>query len=135
MPVPAEISQLVELFERNHDQYRAPTFTEAAVRHQFIDPLFIALGWNVNNTQGFAMEAQRPAREGRAPAADRGDGSADRRTGVRVVWADGGGDQGGGGGGCSGSLTGGSLQVIHTAQIDFLDFDPFTERGSNRSRG
>ena len=44
MPVPAEISRLVELFERNHDQYRAPAFTEAAVRHQFIDPFFAALG-------------------------------------------------------------------------------------------
>jgi type I restriction-modification system DNA methylase subunit len=56
MPVPAEISQLVELFERNIDQYRAPAFTEAAVRHQFIDPLFIALGWDVNNIQGFAEQ-------------------------------------------------------------------------------
>jgi hypothetical protein len=44
MPVPAVISQLVELFERNYDQYRAPTFTEAAVRHQFIDAFFAALG-------------------------------------------------------------------------------------------
>lgn len=49
MPVPAEISQLVELFERNYDQYGDPAFTEAAVRHRFIDPLFIALGWDVNN--------------------------------------------------------------------------------------
>jgi len=56
MPVPAEISQLVELFERNYDQYRAPAFTEAAVRHQFIDPLFIALGWDVNNIQGLATQ-------------------------------------------------------------------------------
>jgi len=32
MPIPAEISQLVELFERNYDQYRDPAFTEAAVR-------------------------------------------------------------------------------------------------------
>jgi len=82
MPVPAEISQLVELFERNYDQYRDPAFTETAVRHQFIDPLFIALGWDVNNAQGFAMEPHDPAREGRAPAPDRDDGPADRRAGV-----------------------------------------------------
>ena len=56
MPVPAEISRLVELFERNYDQYRDPAFTEAAVCHQFIDPLFIALGWDVNNAQGFAEQ-------------------------------------------------------------------------------
>jgi predicted type IV restriction endonuclease len=63
MPVPAEISQLVELFERNIDQYRAPAFTEAAVRHQFIDPLFIALGWDVNSAQGAATQPHDP--EGR----------------------------------------------------------------------
>ena len=44
MPAPAEIVQLVELFERNYDQYRDPAFTEAAARHQFIDPFFAALG-------------------------------------------------------------------------------------------
>ena len=51
MPVPAEISQLVELFERNYDQYRDPAFTEAAVRQQFIDPFSAALGWDVNNAK------------------------------------------------------------------------------------
>jgi predicted type IV restriction endonuclease len=71
MPVPAEISQLVELFERNYDQYRAPAFTEAAVRHQFIDPLFIALGWDVNNTQGFAMQPQDPAGRPRSSGGSR----------------------------------------------------------------
>jgi hypothetical protein len=60
MPVPAEISQPVELFGRNSDQYRDPAFNEATVRRQFIDPLFIALGWDVNNTQGFAMRPQDP---------------------------------------------------------------------------
>jgi hypothetical protein len=34
MPVPAEISQLVELFERNYEQYRDPAFTEAAVQRR-----------------------------------------------------------------------------------------------------
>ena len=60
MPVPAEISPLVEFFERNYDEYRAPAFTEAAVRHQFIDALFIALGWDVNNAQGFAEQPHDP---------------------------------------------------------------------------
>jgi len=41
MPAPAEISQLVELFERNYDQYRAPAFSEAALHHQFVDTFFI----------------------------------------------------------------------------------------------
>ena len=68
MPVPVEISQLVELFERNYDQYHSPAVTEAAFRHQFIDPFFIALGWDVNNTQGFATQFHDP--EGRPRSSD-----------------------------------------------------------------
>ena len=56
MPAPAEIVQLVELFERNREQYRSAAFSETAVRHQFIDPFFAALGWDVNNAQGFAEQ-------------------------------------------------------------------------------
>ncbi len=63
MPAPAEIVQLVELFEHNYDQYRAPAFTEAAVRHQFIDPFFAALGWDVNNAQGFAEQYKEVVHE------------------------------------------------------------------------
>jgi len=63
MPAPAEIVQLVELSERNYDQYRDPMFTEAAVRHQFIDPFFLALGWDVNNAQGFAEQYKEVVHE------------------------------------------------------------------------
>ena len=63
MPAPAEIVQLVELFQRNYDQYRSPAFTEAAVRHQFIDPFFAALGWDVNNTQGYAEQYKEVVHE------------------------------------------------------------------------
>jgi hypothetical protein len=63
MPAPAEIVQLVELFEHNYDQYHAPAFTEAAVRHQFLDPFFLALGWDVNNAQGFAEQYKEVVHE------------------------------------------------------------------------
>lgn len=63
MPAPAEIAQLVELFERNREQYRSPAFSETAVRHQFIDPFFAALGWDVNNTQGFAEQYKEVVHE------------------------------------------------------------------------
>ena len=52
MPAPAEIIQLVEQFQSNYDQYHSPAFSEVAVRHQFIDPFFEALGWDVNNDEG-----------------------------------------------------------------------------------
>ena len=54
MTAPAEIVHLVELFKSNYDQYRSPAFTEAAVRLQFIDPFFAALGWDMYNTQEFS---------------------------------------------------------------------------------
>ena len=82
MPVPAEISPLVELFERNYDQYRDPAFTEAVDRHQFILPFFAALGWDMHNAQGSAEQPRDAAGEGRAPASDPDDGSANRRAGV-----------------------------------------------------
>jgi predicted type IV restriction endonuclease len=56
MPAPAEIVQLCELFECNYDQYHSPAFSETAVRHQFIDTFFAALGWDVNNAQGYAEQ-------------------------------------------------------------------------------
>ncbi|MFZ1466872.1 MAG: Eco57I restriction-modification methylase domain-containing protein, partial [Anaerolineae bacterium] len=70
MPAPAEIVQLVELFQRNYDQYCAPSFSEAAVRHQFIDPFFAALGWDVNNTQGFAEQYKEVVHEDKVLVGD-----------------------------------------------------------------
>lgn len=70
MPAPAEIVQLVELFQRNYDQYCAPSFNETAVRHQFIDPFFAALGWDVNNTQGFAEQYKEVVHEDKVLVGD-----------------------------------------------------------------
>jgi len=70
MPAPAEIVQLVELFQRNYDQYCAPSFSEAAVRHQFIDPFFAALGWDVNNAQGFAEQYKEVVHEDKVLVGD-----------------------------------------------------------------
>ncbi len=51
---PAPVLELVDLFDRNRAAYLSPNYNEAQVRHQFIDPLFEALGWDVQNTQGYA---------------------------------------------------------------------------------
>lgn len=52
--VPDIIHELVERFERNRSQYRTPTYNETQVRREFLDPFFEALGWDVNNRQGYA---------------------------------------------------------------------------------
>ncbi|MEW5781973.1 MAG: Eco57I restriction-modification methylase domain-containing protein [Pseudomonadota bacterium] len=54
MPAPAEIIQLIERFEANLDSYRSGAYNETQLRRDFLDPFFKALGWDVDNTQGYA---------------------------------------------------------------------------------
>jgi hypothetical protein len=50
------IKDLVKKFEDNIDSYKSVKYNEASVRREFIDPLFIALGWDVNNEGGIAPQ-------------------------------------------------------------------------------
>src|SRR5205814_8120965 len=56
MGVPAEIRDLTERFERNLDAYRSPQYNETQLRREFLDPFFKALGWDIDNVQGYAEE-------------------------------------------------------------------------------
>ena len=58
MPAPRSVLTLVENFERNLDAYRGGHFNETQVRRDFIDPFFTALGWDMDNSSGYA-EAYR----------------------------------------------------------------------------
>ncbi len=58
MSIPHEISELLERFERNEEEYRSGAYNETQLRRDFIDPFFEALGWDVNNRKGYA-EAYR----------------------------------------------------------------------------
>ena len=49
-----EISALVERFGRNREAYLSGNYNETQLRREFIDPLFAALGWDVDNKQGYA---------------------------------------------------------------------------------
>lgn len=69
MPAPAEIIQLVEQFQSNYDQYHSPAFSEVAVRHQFIDPFFAALGWDMYNAQGFEEPVKEVVHEDKVKVA------------------------------------------------------------------
>jgi predicted type IV restriction endonuclease len=51
-----EVAKLVAQFRINRAAYLAPTYLEAHARQQLIDPLFIALGWDVHNTQRAAPD-------------------------------------------------------------------------------
>ena len=54
MPAPQTVLTLIENFERNLDAYRSGKYNETQVRRDFIDPLFKALGWDMDNSAGYA---------------------------------------------------------------------------------
>jgi len=55
MPAPAIIHELVQKFEANLAQYKSLSYNEMETRVEFINPFWEALGWDVNNTQGYAL--------------------------------------------------------------------------------
>ncbi len=54
MRTPGSIEKLVERFKENYDACKALTYNETQVRRELIDPLFKALGWDIDNTKGIA---------------------------------------------------------------------------------
>lgn len=53
MAAPQEIVELVQRFRDNAEAYRRD-YNETQVRREFIDPFFRALGWDIDNRQGYA---------------------------------------------------------------------------------
>ncbi len=54
MTAPSEVLDLVERFDRHRDAYRSGRYNETQLRREFLDPLFKALGWDVDNEKGYA---------------------------------------------------------------------------------
>lgn len=54
MSVPQEVLNLIERFDLHRDSYRAGQYNETQLRREFLDPFLEALGWDVNNRQGYA---------------------------------------------------------------------------------
>ena len=51
-----DVAKLAKRFADNRESYRSPDYKEAHVRMEFIDPLFMALGWDVRNEAGAAPQ-------------------------------------------------------------------------------
>ena len=51
MESPQKIIDLVEKFESNKERYRNQKYNETTTKQEFINLLFIELGWNINNTK------------------------------------------------------------------------------------
>ena len=54
MTAPREVIDLIERFDRNRESYRSSAYNETETRREFIDPFFKALGWDIDNEQGYA---------------------------------------------------------------------------------
>src|SRR5579864_881191 len=52
--VPRLILDLVDRFERNREAYKSGAYNETQVRREFLDPFFTALGWDIDNKEGYA---------------------------------------------------------------------------------
>ncbi|MCC6691721.1 MAG: methyltransferase, partial [Bacteroidia bacterium] len=52
------IQKLVDRFREHRNEYHLSDYNETKTRRDFIDPFFKALGWDIDNEQGFA-EAYR----------------------------------------------------------------------------
>jgi hypothetical protein len=52
MNVPQKVAELVEHFDRNLSHYKSHNYNETQLRREFLDPFFIALGWDVHNESG-----------------------------------------------------------------------------------
>jgi hypothetical protein len=49
---PSEICALVEKFAEHRDFYHRGNYNETQLRQDFLDPFFIALGWDIYNQGG-----------------------------------------------------------------------------------
>jgi hypothetical protein len=54
MGAPKEILDLVKRFDRNSEAYLSGQYNETQLRREFLDPLFKALGWDIDNVAGYA---------------------------------------------------------------------------------
>src|SRR6266516_2297454 len=54
MAAPHSVLELIERFNRNRSAYKSDQYNEARLRIEFLNPFFEALGWDINNRQGYA---------------------------------------------------------------------------------
>jgi len=67
----AELARLVAQFEKNFKHYQSAAYDEASVRQEFLDPLFRALGWDVENKLGRIPQHREVEIESRTEIAGR----------------------------------------------------------------
>ena len=62
----AQIKYLVERFDKHKDHYKSPDNNETQTRQDFINPFWKALGWDIDNENGYAESDREVIHETRA---------------------------------------------------------------------
>ena len=52
----ADVKRNIDRFNQQSDHIRSPDYNETLIRIDFINPLMSALGWDIDNRQGFAEQ-------------------------------------------------------------------------------
>ncbi|MDZ4758988.1 MAG: N-6 DNA methylase, partial [Bacteroidota bacterium] len=60
-----KIAQLVERFDEQYNSYKKTEYNETLTRRDFIDPFFKALGWDIDNENGYAESYREVIHEDR----------------------------------------------------------------------
>lgn len=64
MPAPAALLDLVARFREQLPDYKRGQYNETQLRRDFLDPLFRLLGWDVDNSAGYAEAFREVVRRG-----------------------------------------------------------------------
>ncbi len=54
MPLPESVAELVARFAENRSEYRKSDYNETQTRIDYVNPLFAALGWDMDNHEGLS---------------------------------------------------------------------------------
>lgn len=65
MTCPDAVRRLIDRFDQQADQVRSADYNETQLRIDFVNPLFAQLGWDMDNTQGFAEQYREVVHEDR----------------------------------------------------------------------
>ena len=66
---PDAVKRLIERFDQQLDQVRLPDYNETQLRIDFVNPLFAALGWDIDNRLGNAEQYREVVHEDKVKVA------------------------------------------------------------------
>jgi hypothetical protein len=60
---PDIVKRLIDRFDQQSDQVRSPDYNETQLHIDFVNPMWAALGWDMDNAQGFAEQYREVVHE------------------------------------------------------------------------